>query len=53
MWDLMTLYDVKKKRIEDQSAFVEQKRQQKELKDFYDTQLDFKKEQRHYDNEVK
>jgi len=23
MWDLMTLYDVKKKRIEDHSAFVE------------------------------
>jgi len=42
MWDLMTLYDVKKKRLEDQAAFVEQKRQQKDLKDFYDTQLDFK-----------
>ena len=53
MWDLMTLYDVKKKRLEDQAAFVEQKRQQKDLKDFYDTQLDFKQEQRNYDAEVK
>ena len=37
MWDLMTLYDVKKKRIEDQAAFAEQKKQQKDLREFYDT----------------
>lgn len=28
MWDLMTLYDSKKKRVEDQAAFLKHKEQQ-------------------------
>lgn len=46
MWDLMTLYDTKKKRIEDEAAFHRQKQEQKELMDFYDAQVDFKHDKR-------
>jgi hypothetical protein len=44
MWDLMTLYDTKKKRIEDEAAFRRNKEQQKDLMRFYDAQVDFKHE---------
>ena len=46
MWDLMTLYDSKKKRIEDKAAFHRQKQEQKELMEFYDAQVDFKHDKR-------
>ena len=31
MWDLLTLYDTKKKRMEDEAAYMSNKEQQKEL----------------------
>jgi len=37
MWDMMTLYDTQKKKVEDREAFIAHKQQQAELKDFYDS----------------
>lgn len=53
MWDLMTLYDTKKKRIEDEAAFRSHKQQQSELMSFYDSQMDFKHEKRKHEQHLK
>jgi hypothetical protein len=53
MWDLMTLYDTKKKRIEDEAAFRQHKQQQSELMTFYDSQVDFKHEKRKHEQHLK
>lgn len=42
MWDMMTLYDTQKKKVEDQAAYFAYKKQQQELKEFYEKQKDFK-----------
>ena len=43
MWDMMTLYDTQKKKVEDQAAYFAYKKQQHDLKNFYDQQIDYKK----------
>lgn len=53
MWDLMTLYDSKKKRIEDQEAFRHHKEVQRDLMSFYDSQVDHKHEIRKWEQEMK
>jgi len=37
MWDMLTLYDTQKKRVEDEEAFQAHKKQQQELKSFYES----------------
>ena len=44
MWDMITLYDTKKKKMEDQQAYLQHKVQQKQLKKFYEEQMTYKKE---------
>ena len=43
MWDMITLYDTQKKKVEDREAYQEHKQQQKDLKEFYESQIEFKK----------
>lgn len=52
MWDMITLYDTQKKRAEDEEAYLAHKQQQQELKSFYESQMDFKKQVRNYEMEV-
>lgn len=42
MWDLLTLYDAKKKNMEDEAARYRLKEQKNELKQYYDSQVEFK-----------
>ena len=37
MLDMLTLYDTQKKRVEDEEAFHAHKKQQQELKSFYES----------------
>ena len=53
MWDMMTLYDVNKRRQEDEEAFQAHNKQQKDLKEFYDMQVDHKKHLRDVDIQIK
>ena len=46
MWDLMVLYDSNKKRLEDNEHRHLVKKQHKDLRQFYDTQIQFKKDKR-------
>ena len=46
MWDMMTLYDTHKKKVEEREAFLAHKQQQQDLKNFYDSQIEFKKQLR-------
>lgn len=42
MWDMVTLYDTQKKKLEDQAAYLEHKKMQNDLKKYYETQMEFK-----------
>ena len=53
MWDLMTLYDSKKKRFEDEAAFRHHKEVQRDLMNFYDSQVDHKHDIRKWEQECK
>lgn len=43
MWDVMTLYDSHKKRVEDKIAFNVRKEKQREIREFYDKQINYKR----------
>ena len=53
MWDMMTLYDTHKKKVEEREAFLAHKQGQRELKSFYDDQIDFKKQVRAHEEQIK
>ena len=53
MWDMMTLYDTHKRKAEEREAYLAHKQQQKDLKEFYDTQMNFKKKVRRYEQDCK
>ena len=53
MWDLLALYDSKKKMAEDRNAKSLLRKQQDDLRKFYDEQITFKKMKQQKERENK
>mmetsp|Transcript_3185 Transcript_3185/g.5318 ORF Transcript_3185/g.5318 Transcript_3185/m.5318 type:complete len:100 (+) Transcript_3185:388-687(+) len=53
MWDMLSLYDTQKRKIEEEAAFMEEKEQQTKLRQFYEQQMDFKRQMRDHEQNVR